>query len=133
MELIESIKKHEGFRDKVYKDTFGNETIGFGTNLADGISRQEAHLLLQHRLNKAIAEVDSYLGIDVSLKMNNRQREALYELNYWIGFSKFRGFKKMIKAIKEGDFQKASLEMIDSKLGMNFKTRTLSLSRKLRG
>ena len=30
MNVKESIKKHEGFRNKVYKDTLGKRTIGYG-------------------------------------------------------------------------------------------------------
>ena len=33
--LIEHIKKHEGFKSKPYKDTKGKWTVGYGRNLDD--------------------------------------------------------------------------------------------------
>ena len=48
-ELVEEIKREEGFVPVVYLDNKGKKTIGYGTLLEDGISEVEAELLLRHR------------------------------------------------------------------------------------
>jgi len=133
MKLIDSIKRHEGFVPKAYVDNKGILTIGYGTNIANGISDEEASLLLEYRLNKAISEVDTLFGGNTMNKLSDSQRDSLYELMYWIGYNKFIGFKKMIEAVKVLDFTKASYEMLDSRLGREYTTRTNKLARKLKG
>ena len=48
--LVSNIKQEEGYKAKPYTDTAGNITIGYGTNLSIGISKDEAELLMKHRL-----------------------------------------------------------------------------------
>ena len=40
MNLVDVIKKHEGCRLDMYKDTVGVWTIGYGHNLAEGIDQE---------------------------------------------------------------------------------------------
>ena len=48
-DLIEDLKRDEGFRSHPYRDTVGKLTIGYGRNLDDvGISEREAEQLLHH-------------------------------------------------------------------------------------
>ena len=132
MSLIERVKQHEGFMPKPYKDDKGVLTIGYGTNIDMGIDRNEAEMLLKYRLNRAISEVDALLGIETVMKLSQDQRDALYELNYWIGISKFRGFKRMITALKYEQYNKASIELMDSKLGREYTTRASKLAQRLK-
>ena len=133
MELLKSIKEHEGFSSKAYKDNLGILTIGYGTNIQNGISKDEAELLLIHRLNISKKEVLNFLDGEVLKYMTNEQLDALYEFNYWLGFSTFKKFKNMIKAINDVDLKKASEEMLNSKVGREYKVRTEKLAKKLRG
>jgi lysozyme len=57
MELLEQLKRDEGLRLKPYVDTVGKVTIGYGTNLTDGIDQGEAEYLLSNRLNQKRLEL----------------------------------------------------------------------------
>ena len=65
--------------------------------------------------------------------MTQSQLEALYEFNYWLGLPTFKQFKKMLKAIDEELFIKASKEMLDSKVGRVYHKRVTILAKKLVG
>lgn len=132
MSLIEDIKFGEGYSDVPYTDDNGNLTIGYGTNIQK-ISKSEATMLLDSRVKNSVAEVDATLGMSSIMEMTEEQRNALYELCYWIGLPKFLGFKKMIKAVKASNYIKASEEMLDSRLARTYKTRANRLAYKLRG
>ncbi|RAZ54575.1 lysozyme, partial [Campylobacter hyointestinalis subsp. lawsonii] len=43
MNLIDSIKSNEGFRDHIYKDTLGFDTIGYGFKVGS-LTRDELEL-----------------------------------------------------------------------------------------
>lgn len=42
-------------------------------------------------------------------------KEIIVNMSFNLGINRLSGFKRMIKAIKEGDFKEAAVEMIDSK------------------
>ena len=46
-DLERLVARHEGFRSHVYRCSAGALTIGYGTNISDGISETEALLLLR--------------------------------------------------------------------------------------
>ena len=52
MGIIDDLKRDEGFRAKPYHDSEGKLTIGYGTLIEDGLSEEEAELLLNHRFGK---------------------------------------------------------------------------------
>lgn len=109
--MIESIKRHEGFRGYPYKDTKGLPTIGYGTLLP--ISKDEASLLLSWRLNKVINRLDKKLPW---LKQQPKEvREVLYEMAYQMGVNGVLSFKKTLLYLKAKSYKKASVEMLDSK------------------
>ena len=63
MDLIESLKQHEGIALKPYKCTAGKITLGCGRNLDDnGISHEEAMFMLQNDIEKCIKELDRMQG-----------------------------------------------------------------------
>ena len=130
--LLENVKYSEGFSETPYEDDKGILTIGFGTNISV-ISKKEAELLLSNRINNAVKDVDKLLGYDVIIDLSDKQKDSLYELMYWIGLPRFSKFVKMIKALRSHNWNKASEEMMDSQLGVNYKTRANRLSSALKG
>ena len=124
---------HEGFSSKPYKDNKGNLTIGYGTNIQDGISEIEAELLLNHRLDISRNELSQAIDIDVLMIMDQDRLNVLIEFNYWLGFPTFKKFKNMIAFINEYDFEKAADEMLDSRVGREYRTRVSKLANQLKG
>ena len=56
MSVIDDLKRDEGFRAKPYRDSEGLLTIGYGTLIEDGITEEEAGILLGHRADRIWSE-----------------------------------------------------------------------------
>ena len=110
---ISALKRFEGFSEKIYLDTEGLETIGFGTLLADGISREEAELLLAHRLKKAIRELQRRKPIVVTLPLSVRR--GLRRMAYNLGVPRLMLFKDMWACLERKDFPGAAAAALDSR------------------
>lgn len=109
MSLIEDIKYEEGFRGYEYLDSVGKPTIGYGTLLP--LSREEAELLLEYRLNRFISSVKA---VTFNLDIKDEAREILYHMAYQLGLPGLLKFKKMFAALKNKDYLEASRQMKDS-------------------
>ena len=110
-QLVKEVARDEGFRSKPYHCSAGILTIGYGLNLEDGITREEAEILLDIRLNKAIKEAESF---DWYAKLSPARKRVIVNMIYNIGKPSFKKFKKTIAFIKAGNYQAASVEMLDS-------------------
>ncbi len=109
--LIEQIKKAEGFRGMPYEDSLGIPTIGYGTKLP--IDEEEAELLLKKRLNDTIKDLKrAYPRFE---ELPPTIQEVLLDMGYNMGIPRLMKFKKMWKAIDEGDWERMADEMVDSR------------------
>lgn len=104
-ELIEDVKIEEGFSAGVYKCTKGFDTIGYGTKLP--IDKEEAELLLRHRLNKVLRGVNSSFK---DLECKPEVWDILYNMSYQLGLNGLLKFKKMINALYAKDYKLAAEE-----------------------
>ena len=125
--LIESIKHHEGFRGLPYNDHLGFPTIGYGTKLP--LDKEEATLLLEHRLNKMLNHLSrekplySYLPVKV--------QHILAEMAYQMGVDGLLKFKKTWEYISEHNYRTASTEMLNSKWAKQTPERAIKLSKRM--
>ena len=110
MNITESIKRHEGFRSIPYKDTLGNWTIGYGTKLP--ITKEEAELLLRHRLENMTAELRTKVPFFDDLP--ETIQTVLLDMLYNLGINRLMTFKRMWEAVEKRDWQKMAEEMKDS-------------------
>ncbi|MEA3348486.1 MAG: sulfate adenylyltransferase subunit CysN [Pseudomonadota bacterium] len=107
--------EHEGLKLKPYHCPAGKLTIGVGRNLEErGISEEEALYLLNNDIAESIKDLQKIFADEFETLPENVQR-VLIDMRFNLGASGFKGFKKMIKAVKEEDFTQAALEMQDSK------------------
>ena len=113
-ELIEEIKREEGFVPVVYLDVKGKKTIGYGTLLEDGISEAEAEMLLRHRLALMAEELERSRVGEVYANLKADARRALLDMAYNMGVPGLLGFRKMWAALAEGDYDRAASEALDS-------------------
>lgn len=112
-ELVERIKKHEGFRSKPYRCPAGKLTIGYGRNIEDnGITEAEASFLLANDVQKCRYECES--TFPWFAKMDKSRRSVIVEMCFNLGIKRFLGFKKMLAACARGDYGVAADEMLDS-------------------
>ena len=112
-DLEREIADDEGFRAKPYRCTSGKLSIGHGTNIEDGISRDEALLLMRHRLGRVVAALESRLPFWP--KLTNDRRRVLANMGYQLGIGGLMGFRRMLAALERGDYDTAGKEMMDSK------------------
>jgi len=103
--LIEMIKRHEGSKKNkngrhiLYKCPADKWTCGYGRNAEDvGFSEDEVELMLQNDINYAI-EILKKIFHNFDDFSDNRQN-ALIDMMFNLGASRFLLFRKMIVAIK---------------------------------
>ena len=133
MSLIASVKTHEGLELKPYLDSsaVGVLTIGYGRNLEDrGITKEEAEMLLLNDLETSTKEAKKFEFYE-NLTSNNR-RDVIVEMIFNMGLTRFKKFKKTIKAIENKDFASAADEMLNSKWAGQVGQRAITLSNKFR-
>ena len=119
--LIDQLLLHEGLRLKPYVDTVGKITIGVGRNLSDvGISRMEAIDLLDHDLDAAITDLDTFPWF---WALDDVRQRVLIDMRFNLGPTRFRGFTNMLAAVARGEYRIASEHMLASRWAQQVKFR----------
>jgi len=123
--------RHEGFRQFPYKDTVGKLTIGVGRNLDDvGISEDEAAHLLENDI--LVARNELLFAFPAFSQMQPVRQDALTNMVFNMGITRFKGFKNMIAALVEQNYQLAADEMLDSKWARQVGSRADELAYQMR-
>jgi lysozyme len=113
-QLIKTLRRHEGFRERPYKDTKGKLTIGYGRNLADnGVSREEAEIMLRHDVATAMNDARDIFP-DFEEYAAPRQ-VVLVSMLFNMGRPRFMGFENLIAAVQARDWSRAAMEMVRSR------------------
>ena len=120
--LLESVKKHEGYRNKVYLDTLGKRTVGVGHLCVedfweDDKEYEESFLMeiLQKDLQEAIRDAKELMEEHGCADIDERAEEILIEMVFQLGRTGVSKFKNMWKALSEHNYVGASFEMLDSR------------------
>lgn len=136
-DLKAMIKRHEGRniepngRHKIYKCPAGKLTIGYGRNLEDvGISELEASFLLQQDLLRV--QQDLHHVLPEALGMSENRYNALADMLFNLGLTRFMQFKKMLEALRMEDFDRAAREMLASAWAGQVGERARELARMVR-
>ena len=118
-DLKSRIKKHEGFLSKVYLDSLGKQTIGYGhllteeDDFVEGVIYDKDILesLFEKDFNKAVLGAEElFKGYDIALVA----KEVIIEMVYQLGKTGVSKFKKMFDALKKHEYSKAADEMLNS-------------------
>ena len=110
--LLADIKHDESFRDSPYVDTVGCITIGYGTNLSEGISREVGEFILEYRLARMTRRLTMARPFIAELPPDVQR--GILNMLYNLGLPRFLGFKRMLNALEAGDFALAADEALDS-------------------
>jgi len=114
MKIEDYISKNEAIRLRPYTDTVGKLTIGVGRNLDDnGLSLDEVEYLLKNDIKRVKGELEDVF--DNFYELPENVRLVMIDMCFNLGISRFLGFKKMIQAVKDGDFKEAARQAKDSK------------------
>ena len=128
------IKANEGLRLKPYKCTAGKLTIGYGRNLEDvGITVEEAEFMLETDIARVIKDLDGIFSFRLFCTLSNNRQRALTDMMFNLGRTRFKKFKKMIKAVKTGDFKQAASELMDSRYAKQVPSRAHKNADLMRG
>lgn len=112
--LRHQLIQHEGLKLKPYLCPAGKLTIGVGHNIEDrGITTDQALRILDDDIAVACADLDKIAPFWRSL--DDARARVLVDMCFNIGAARLSGFKQMLMAIKNGDYAKASDEMMASK------------------
>jgi len=133
--MLDYIINNEGFRNKAYTDTKGVNTVGYGFAYNDPIAKkyipqsvwdgkvsldhQTAQKVLLERIALAESDAEKFVGAETYKNLSDNQRLALTDMSYNLGSTRLRKFKKMKEGFQEGDYKKASKELLDSKYAKN--------------
>ena len=119
--LLESVKKHEGYRNKVYLDTLNKRTVGVGHLCVedfweDGKEYEEKFLMdiLQKDLQGAI---DGAEELCKDLKISDDAKIIIIEMIFQLGKTGVSKFRNMWKALQQDppNYKEAAVQMLDSR------------------
>ena len=119
--LLESVKRHEGYRNKVYLDTLGKRTVGVGhlcvENFWEDDKEYEEDFLmgiLEKDLQSAIDQADDMCK---NLTISDDAKIIIIEMIFQLGGNGVSKFRKMWQALQQDppDYAEASVQMLDSR------------------
>ena len=111
--LIDQIKRHEGFRSHVYLCSAGKQTIGYGYNLDAGMTQEEADQLLRSKLARVRDELDARLPWFSAAP--SAVRDVLLNMAYQMGVHGLLGFRRTLTHLRAGRYRDAADEMLESR------------------
>ena len=128
-QLLDQIKEHEGFSSKLYRCPEGKLTIGYGFNVEAGITEEQATALLAQQIIDVCRTCSKEFKWFDGLPDNKKRVVA--DMVFNMGMGRFKGFKKMIKAIEKEDYEEAAKQMLDSKWAAQVGKRAITLSEQM--
>lgn len=146
-DILNLIKKHEGVRPRIYKDSLGIPTVGIGFNMlrpdapsvlksigADynkilsgesELTNNQMHELFNICLKIAYADAKKYVPSFDSLPKNIKL--GLLDMSFNLGYGRLHKFVKTREHILNGDYKKAAAELQNSKWAKQVGNRSVSI------
>lgn len=129
------LRADEGFRANAYYDSEGFLTIGIG-RLIDprrgrGITESEALYLLDNDIDLVCDQLDARLSW--WRKLTQPRRRALINMAFQLGISGLLRFRRMLAALRDGDYETAAAEALDSKWATQTPDRAKRVAALIRG
>ena len=143
LELINELKREEGFRDRVYQCSEGVDTIGYGFNVKylskdeldlnggfiEPMSEEVATQILNRKVKKLIKSVDEvYSWIE---NLREVVKIGIYDMIYQLGIKGFGSFVNTQKYLKLLDYNKAIENIKNSKWAKQTPRRANNLIKRL--
>ena len=115
-QLIADLKRDEGVILHEYRDHLGFSTIGVGRLIdkrkGGGISMAEAEYLLSNDIDRVAKELDGKLPWWRTL--TEPQQRALANMAFQLGIGGLLKFKRVLKALQDGNGAEAEKHALDS-------------------
>ena len=133
--LLASVKKHEGYRNKVYLDTLGKRTVGVGHLCGedfweDDKEYEEKFLMdiLEADLQNAIKGAKDLMSENGCMDMDEVAEEIIIEMIFQLGKTGVSKFRNMWKHLSALEYSDAASEMLDSRWAKQTPTRAQAMS-----
>jgi len=128
------IKSDEGLVLHAYKDSLGFLTIGYGRLIdkakGGGITKQEAEYLLSHDIAYKLGQL--YAQLPWITKLNDARKGVLLNMAFQLGVQGLMGFKNTLNKIEAGDYEGASVNMLQSKWATQTPERAKRMAEQMR-
>lgn len=144
--LLQQLKRHEGFRARVYQCTAGFDTIGYGYNLnanplkltnyevvkfrKEGMDEKVGEWLLLRMIDKCTSELVK--SLDWFESLDDARQCVLINMCFNLGLKGLLGFKTTLAMIERGNYIDASDAMLKSKWAGQVKGRAVELAAQMR-
>jgi lysozyme len=130
--IRDTLVKHEGLRLDLYQDHLGIYTVGVGHNIQErGISERVAYIMLEEDINVAVEDLQR--NISYFDKLPECVQEALVNLSFNLGIPRLMSFKKTLAYLREGKWEKAANELLDSRYATQVGYRAVEVAAMIRG
>jgi len=133
--LLQSVKKHEGYRNKVYLDTLGKRTVGVGHLCVedfweDDKEYEESFLMeiLEKDLQNAIKGAKDLMSENGCMDMDEIAEELIIEMIFQLGKTGVSKFRNMWKHLSALEYASAASEMLDSRWAKQTPNRAQNMS-----
>jgi lysozyme len=115
--LIAEVQSEEGLRLTAYQDQFGVWTVGYGhtgPEVQQGLvwTQDQAKAALLGDIRYAVSRLDSALPWASGL--NDARTRALLQMAFQLGIHGLLNFKHMLEALRQGLWDRAYSEAMDS-------------------
>ena len=125
------LRRHEGFKDRPYRDTVGVLTIGYGWNLeSDPMAREAAEIQMRMKLESLEALLLS--KFDWYPNLSQTRKDVILNMCYNLGLDGFSNFRNTIWLLQNSRFAEAGEEMLKSKWAKQVGNRAIFLSDKMK-
>ncbi len=133
--LLQSVKKHEGYRNKVYLDTLNKRTVGVGHLCVedfweDDKEYEESFLMeiLEKDLQNAIKGAKDLIAENGCMDMDEIAEEIIIEMVFQLGKTGVSKFRNMWKHLSALEYASAASEMLDSRWAKQTPNRAQNMS-----
>ena len=136
--LLESVKKHEGYRNKVYLDTLGKRTVGVGHLCVEDFwedGKEYDEKFLMDTLQKDLqGSIDGAEDLCKGLKISDDAKILIIEMIFQLGKTGVKKFRNMWKALQQDppQYDVAATEMLDSRWAKQTPNRAKEMSNHMR-
>lgn len=115
------IRRHEGLMLTPYRCPTGHVSIGYGHNLEahnepvpSSITNEQAEEYLDRDLTDVLHDLWTNLTPWEGNELNGPRQAVLVDMCFNMGIGALLKFKKMLEAVKIGDYSVASIEILSS-------------------
>lgn len=132
-QLIQMLRRHEGVRNFVYRDSENLETIGVGRCIAEGslgLSDDEVDYLLANDLKRCVEELKRTFKFYE--KLDPVRQDVMISLCFNLGLTRLLKFEKALAGMENSDWETASTEFMRSRWSTQVGQRAVELTDMLR-